>query len=297
MHSTGVRKNYDAATDRFKTSWAEISVGCEACHGQGSRHTAWAHAKRRWWPFGKSRRPDHGSVGAIRRWATSPGRWDPKTGTANRSAAPATLRKEVRNVRSVSRAARTTVRGLGAGTVAFQYPRRFPAKPRLYHADGQMRDEVYNYGSFKQSKMFAAGVTCSDCMTRTAPSCGTAATTRVCNVMRPKNSPSHPIHSMPRSIRGNVCVLPHAGCAPTWESTSGTITAFASRTTGCFRADGSAERLQRLPQGQIIAMGRREAIDRWPGPTRKGLQNYAPALSAAWEKQARCIRGACGRSG
>jgi predicted CXXCH cytochrome family protein len=33
----------------------------------------------------------------------------------------------------------------------------------LYHADGQMQDEVYNYGSFKQSKMFAAGVTCSDC--------------------------------------------------------------------------------------------------------------------------------------
>jgi predicted CXXCH cytochrome family protein len=33
----------------------------------------------------------------------------------------------------------------------------------LYEADGQMRDEVYNYGSFKQSKMFAAGVTCSDC--------------------------------------------------------------------------------------------------------------------------------------
>ncbi len=41
-HSTGVRKNYDAATDRFATSWAEISVGCEACHGRGSRHVAWA---------------------------------------------------------------------------------------------------------------------------------------------------------------------------------------------------------------------------------------------------------------
>ena len=33
----------------------------------------------------------------------------------------------------------------------------------LYYADGQMQDEVYNYGSFKQSRMFAAGVTCSDC--------------------------------------------------------------------------------------------------------------------------------------
>ena len=42
-HSTGVRKNYDAANDRYNTTWAEISVGCEACHGQGS-HTLPGHA-------------------------------------------------------------------------------------------------------------------------------------------------------------------------------------------------------------------------------------------------------------
>ena len=41
-HSTGVRKNYDAAQDRFHTTWTEISVGCETCHGQGSHHVAWA---------------------------------------------------------------------------------------------------------------------------------------------------------------------------------------------------------------------------------------------------------------
>src|SRR5262249_59595941 len=38
-----------------------------------------------------------------------------------------------------------------------------PLARGLYHADGQMLDEVYTYGSFKQSKMFAAGVTCGDC--------------------------------------------------------------------------------------------------------------------------------------
>ena len=53
-HSTGVRKNYDAATDHFATTWAEISVGCEACHGQGSRHVEWARRQQSWWPFGKN---------------------------------------------------------------------------------------------------------------------------------------------------------------------------------------------------------------------------------------------------
>jgi predicted CxxxxCH...CXXCH cytochrome family protein len=45
-HSTGVRKNYDAANDRIATTWVEISVGCEGCHGQGSRHVGWAHDRQ-----------------------------------------------------------------------------------------------------------------------------------------------------------------------------------------------------------------------------------------------------------
>jgi hypothetical protein len=44
-HSTGVHKNYDATSGRFATSWAEISVGCEACHGRGSQHVARAQGR------------------------------------------------------------------------------------------------------------------------------------------------------------------------------------------------------------------------------------------------------------
>ena len=33
----------------------------------------------------------------------------------------------------------------------------------LYHDDGQIKEEVYVYGSFVQSKMFHHGVRCSDC--------------------------------------------------------------------------------------------------------------------------------------
>jgi hypothetical protein len=35
--------------------------------------------------------------------------------------------------------------------------------PGLYHADGQIDGEVYEYGSFLQSKMYRNGVGCTDC--------------------------------------------------------------------------------------------------------------------------------------
>jgi hypothetical protein len=44
-HSTDIRKNYDPATDKLQTRWAEINVGCEACHGPGARHLAWAKSQ------------------------------------------------------------------------------------------------------------------------------------------------------------------------------------------------------------------------------------------------------------
>jgi hypothetical protein len=94
-HSTGVRKNYDAAHDRFATTWAEISVGCEGCHGQGSRHVAWAQNQRSWWPFGKA---DDRDMGLLVRFSEREGvTWhrDPVTSQPERSVAPAVLRKEV----------------------------------------------------------------------------------------------------------------------------------------------------------------------------------------------------------
>ena len=67
-----------------------------------------------------------------------------------------------RNLRAMPRAPRPA-RELGAGAGAFRNAPGLGAQLRTHQADGQMLDEVYNYGSFKQSKMFAAGVTCSDC--------------------------------------------------------------------------------------------------------------------------------------
>src|SRR6516225_8111340 len=94
-HSTGVRKNYDATNDRFATSFAEISVGCEACHGQGSRHVDWARAQQSWWPFGRSDDPRMGLPVLFDERRDVIWRRDSKTGNTQRNFTPALVRKEV----------------------------------------------------------------------------------------------------------------------------------------------------------------------------------------------------------
>jgi len=158
-HSTGVAKNYDPATDRFDTTWQEIVVGCEACHGEGSAHVAWATS---WFPFAK----DDKSKGLLEHFDERTNvTWtlDPETGQPARSARPAHLRLEVEMCgRCHARRGHISEAFVPGRSLSDTHTVALIERG-LYQPDGQMFDEVFNYGSFVQSKMFAAGVTCSDC--------------------------------------------------------------------------------------------------------------------------------------
>ena len=41
-HSTNLKKGYNPVTDTYHTTWSEIDVSCEACHGPASIHVEWA---------------------------------------------------------------------------------------------------------------------------------------------------------------------------------------------------------------------------------------------------------------
>lgn len=170
-HSTGVKKNYDYTHDRYETSYFQVNIGCQGCHGPASTHVAWAS----------------GGSGS----------------TGNRSANLAETGFQVDLKASDSRiqieaCARCHSR---RSVIApdYQYGKRLmdthlPAllEDSLYYADGQIEDEVYVYGSFLQSKMAAKGLRCSDCHnphTATLKAEGNALCVKCHNDSTPKTRP------------------------------------------------------------------------------------------------------------
>ena len=159
-HSTDLRKNYDVGQNRYATTWANITVACEACHGPGAAHVAWAKAR----PAGAPHAPA-GTTGLLVRLGQGSGSWmmqDAGRGIAAWSGPPRSTAEVEMCARCHARR-RPIVEPYAPGRPFLDTHLPALLNTDLYHADGQILGEVYEYGSFVQSRMFRAGVTCADC--------------------------------------------------------------------------------------------------------------------------------------
>jgi tetratricopeptide (TPR) repeat protein len=136
-HSTNLKKGYDPETDSYHTTYEEIDVSCEECHGPGSVHVELARGHSLFWDR---------NVGYGLARLKGPDTDVPLTTCAKCHSHRAQVHEEFR-----------------PGHELLDHYLPSLISTGLYFSDGQIRDEVYEYGSFVQSKMYAQRVRCSDC--------------------------------------------------------------------------------------------------------------------------------------
>lgn len=145
-HSTNLRKNYAVGEGTFDTTWSSIDVDCEACHGPGSLHAGNPAAAKM-----------ELAHDAENEWMFAPG-----ASIASRSGSGHPQQEMETCAQCHSRRGQL-VDEFRAGVPLLDAFRPEVLQAGLYYADGQILDEVYVYGSFLQSRMYHAGVSCSDC--------------------------------------------------------------------------------------------------------------------------------------
>ncbi|MCS6991162.1 MAG: tetratricopeptide repeat protein [Chitinophagales bacterium] len=137
-HSTNLKTNYSLNTDSFATTWSVINVSCEACHGPGKKHVAYVTSS------------------AYASGQRIPGAYLVLGGKTSAEA-------------QVTVCAPCHSRRLSLLQQPFEklslldhYVPEIIRTP-FYHADGQVNEEVYEYGSYLQSRMYYHKVRCTDC--------------------------------------------------------------------------------------------------------------------------------------
>jgi tetratricopeptide (TPR) repeat protein len=279
-HSTNLQKNFNAASNTFNTQWSEINVSCEACHGPASNHLSWAKQEPGAQAFSG---PGKGLSQILDERRGISWRSELKTGQPTRSE-PRKGTVEIETCATChSRRGQTSDTFVHGQRLADNY-RPALLEDGLYWPDGQQRDEVFNHGSFLQSKMFAKGVTCSDChephsLKLRAEGNGVCAQ---CHLPSKYDGPQHSFH--PQGSKGSQCVSCHMP------------------TTTYMQVDPRNDHSLRIPRPDLsVALGTPNAcnschtdkkpqwaaskVQQWyPHPT-AGHQRYAEAFAAASQGQ------------
>lgn len=277
-HSTNLEKNYDATTASYHTSWSEIDVSCEACHGPGSNHLVWAHAQQK---GENSKLANKGLTVRLDERRNVQWLLDTSTGKPRRSQANS-QRKEI-DVCAHCHARRSQLRdGFVPGESFMDAYRPALLNEGLYHASGQIRDEVYVWGSFLQSKMYQKGVTCSDCHDPHAAGLKAKGEQACYQCHQPRRYASKSHHHHQPGSSGASCVECHMP-AKTYMG-----------------VDHRHDHGFRIPQPELsIATDSPNACNQchtdksadwalaqtkhWYGTPSQGLQRFAPALDAAYK--------------
>jgi hypothetical protein len=159
-HSTGVNKNFNPANLSYNTVYSEINLGCESCHGPASNHIQWANAADR-----EEEPPEPGDLMGLAfkmNFGYNDWKINPSTGNALINNSP--FRETGINLCARCHSVRREV--VSTQDYTFSYWDDFLPSfldEKLYYPDGGIRGQAYSYGSFLQSRMYGAGVTCLDC--------------------------------------------------------------------------------------------------------------------------------------
>lgn len=136
-HSTNLQKNFNAETGTYHTTFSEIDVSCEACHGPGGTHVKLAQSASLF--------------------------WDRKLGYGLPQLKSQDSQVEIETCAKCHSRRRVVHPNFQPGDRYHDYYVHELLQPLTYHCDGQIRDEVFDYGSFIQSKMYHKGIRCTDC--------------------------------------------------------------------------------------------------------------------------------------
>lgn len=164
-HATGFEKNYDVKQQNYQSHQAEIGVGCEACHGPAQAHVDWAESGK---SLNTARWSGTNDIGLLLNLNLDDQSQNELRGylAGTQTALSQLTAAEVQIQQCAGCHSRREPFEAGnplPGTPFHDAYRLSNLRNGLYHPDGQIEDEVYVYGSFLQSKMYANGVACSNC--------------------------------------------------------------------------------------------------------------------------------------